>query len=167
MLSTVKTEQQQQGATLIVALVFLLILTVAGVTAVRLSTTSEHMASNSQFRGSAFQLAQSELKAQVFNMNTSVANRQPLLNAKARPLEPKPRHPERRSSLNLAASITAPNLAQTSSVNSIGSVDCLLFGQGTSAERFTCDQFELTTRSTLTSGAFSEQVGGLVMSTPK
>lgn len=158
---------KQQGATLIVALVFLLILTVAGVTAVRLSTNSEHMASNSQFRGSAFQLAQSELKAQVFNMNTNVASRQPLLDAKARPLEATARYPERRAALGLAPRIAEANLTQATNTNSLGSVDCLLFGDGTSAEKFNCDQFELTTRSTLTSGAFSEQVGGLVMSTPK
>lgn len=167
MLKTGQASRQQQGATLIVALVFLLILTVAGITAVRLSTTSEHMASNSQFRGSAFQIAQSELKAQVFGMNSNIANRQPLLNAKARPLEAIPRFPERRSALALTAHMSEPNLTQTTNANSLGNVDCLLFGQGTSAEKFNCEQFELTARSTLTSGAFSEQVGGLVMSTPR
>ncbi|WAC42995.1 PilX N-terminal domain-containing pilus assembly protein [Pseudomonas sp. SL4(2022)] len=167
MLSRIQIPKHQQGATLIVALVFLLILTVAGVTAVRLSTTSEHMASNSQFRGSAFQLAQSELKAQVLNMSANIANRQPLLNSKAAPLEARPRFPERRAALALNTRIAAPNLNQTTNVNSLGGVDCLIFGDGTSSGKFNCEQFELTARSTLTSGAFSEQVSGLVMSTPK
>ncbi|MHA6495298.1 pilus assembly PilX family protein [Pseudomonas borbori] len=165
--STAHPKKMQRGATLIVALVFLLILTVAGITAVRLSTTSEHMASNSQFRGSSFQLAQSELKGQLRNMNLNIVNRQPLLNAKAKSIEALPRFPERRAALALNPQIATSNLTQTSRVNSLGSVDCLLFGEGTSAEKFSCEQFELTARSTLTSGAFSEQVSGLVMSTPR
>jgi Tfp pilus assembly protein PilX len=165
--STLGLYRKQQGATLIVALIFLLILTAAGITAVKLSTTSERMASNSQFRGASFQLAQSEINAQRLSMNGNIANRAPLQLAMNKALEPKPRFPDRRQALSLAAQVSAPNLSQTSSVNSLGNVDCITLGDGTSAEHFTCNQFELSTRSTLTSGAYSEQVGGLVMSTPK
>jgi Tfp pilus assembly protein PilV len=165
--STLGLYQKQRGATLIVALIFLLILTAAGITAVKLSTTSERMASNSQFRGAAFQLAQSELNAQRLSMNGNIANRAPLQLGMSQLLEPKPRFPNRRAAIDLLAQVSAPNLIQAVQVNSLGNVDCITFGDGTSAEHFTCNQFELTTRSTLTSGAYSEQVGGLVMSTPK
>lgn len=159
--------RKEHGATLIVALVFLLILTAAGITAVKLSTTSERMASNTQFRGSSFQLAQSELNAQRLSMQGNIANRAPLQMAMNQPLQAIPRFPERREAQVLVPQMNIQNLIQTSTVNSLGSIDCMALGEGTSAENFTCNQFELTSRSTLTSGAFSEQVGGLVMSTPK
>lgn len=159
--------RKEQGATLIVALVFLLILTVAGITAVRLSTSSERMASNSQFRGMSFQLAQSELKAQQLSMNGGIASRAPLQLSMSRPAQPISRFPERRQALALTPQISATGLTQASTVNSLGIVDCMIFGEGTSAGSFICNQFELNARSTLAGGAYSEQVGGLVMSTPK
>lgn len=62
---------KQQGAVLIVALVFLVILTIAGVTAMRFATIEERMAGNIQFRNQAFQIAQSELRGQLrlFNLD--------------------------------------------------------------------------------------------------
>ncbi len=75
----------QQGATLIVALIFLVVLTVAGVTAARFATFEERMASNSQFRNQTFQLAQSEIRAQLLALNTSFVNKEILLTAMSKP----------------------------------------------------------------------------------
>ena len=71
--------QTQRGAVLIVALIFLVVLTVAGITAMRFSTMEERMASNVQFRNQTFQIAQSELRYQLLALNQNLANRAPLL----------------------------------------------------------------------------------------
>ncbi len=73
----------QQGAVLIVALVFLVILTIAGVTAMRFATIEERMAGNIQFRNQAFQIAQSELRGQLRQFNADEL--QPLLTALDQP----------------------------------------------------------------------------------
>lgn len=166
-LNTLSTRQDQRGATLIVALVFLLILTAAGITAVRLATTEERMASNSQFRGATFQLAQSEIKAHLLSFNTNVANRAPLQAALDKAAEPITRFPNRLAAQTLTAQISSSGLTQSSQVNSLANIDCLTLGLGDSAENFTCRQYEITTRSTLTGGAFSEQVQGIYFITPK
>lgn len=69
----------QHGAVLVVALVFLVVLTVAGVTAMRFATMEERMASNVQFRNQTFQIALSELRYQLLALNQNLANRAPLL----------------------------------------------------------------------------------------
>lgn len=71
--------KNQNGAVLIVALVFLVVLTVAGITAMRFSTIEERMASNIQFRNQAFQITQSELRGQLRTLNNDEL--QPLLTA--------------------------------------------------------------------------------------
>ncbi len=72
--------RHQQGAVLLVALIFLVVLTVAGVTAMRFATIEERMASNVQFRNQAFQIAQSELRYQLLEFMPQ-SNRNPLLAA--------------------------------------------------------------------------------------
>ena len=79
----------QQGATLIVALVFLLVMTAAGVTAMRFATFEERMASNTQFGNQMFQQAQSELRAHMLEFNTNVALRAPLLVAQDKAIAPR------------------------------------------------------------------------------
>ena len=51
------------------ALIFLTILTIAGITAARMATLEERMASNAQFQGQAFQVTLSELETQVDEVN--------------------------------------------------------------------------------------------------
>lgn len=83
--------RHQQGAVLLVALIFLVVLTVAGVTAMRFATIEERMASNVQFRNQAFQSALSELRYQLLALNQNLANRAPLLVAMSNgPEDPDP-----------------------------------------------------------------------------
>ena len=164
--NTLFIEKKQRGATLIVALVFLLILTAAGITAVRLSTTEERMASNSQFRGASFQLAQSEIKAQLLSFNQNVANRTPLQAAMDKGSAAIARFPDRLADQTLTAQINSAGLTQSSKVNFMAKPDCATLGLGDSFESFSCRQYEMTTRSTLTGGAYSEQVQGMYFITP-
>ena len=164
--NTLFIEKKQRGATLIVALVFLLILTAAGITAVRLSTTEERMASNSQFRGASFQLAQSEIKAQLLSFNQNVANRTPLQAAMDKESAAIARFPDRLADQTLTAQINSAGLTQSSKVNFMAKPDCATLGLGDSFESFSCRQYEMTMRSTLTGGAYSEQVQGMYFITP-
>lgn len=165
-MNTLFIKKKQHGATLIVALVFLLILTAAGITAVRLSTTEERMASNSQFRGASFQLAQSEIKAQLLSFNQNVANRTPLQAAMDKESAAIARFPDRLADQTLTAQINSAGLIQSSKVNFMAKPDCATLGLGDSFESFSCRQYEMTMRSTLTGGAYSEQVQGMYFITP-
>lgn len=165
-MNTLFIEKKQRGATLIVALVFLLILTAAGITAVRLSTTEERMASNSQFRGASFQFAQSEIKAQLLSFNQNVANRTPLQAAMDKGSAAIARFPDRLADQTLTAQINSAGLTQSSKVNFMAKPDCATLGLGDSFESFSCRQYEMTMRSTLTGGAYSEQVQGMYFITP-
>ena len=159
----------QQGATLIVALVFLLVLTVAGVTAMRFSTFEERMASNTQFRNQVFQQAQSEIRAQLLAFNTNLANRAPLLlaigqsvssrDAAALLADPslKSLPITARNPQTLTAQMSTDNIAATS-VRYVQEGPC---DDGSSAEKFVCVRFEMSARAETAGGSFSSQSQGL------
>ncbi len=69
----------QLGIAMLSALIFLTILTIAGITAARMATLEERMASNAQFQGQAFQVTLSELETQVDEVNSG--NREPEMNS--------------------------------------------------------------------------------------
>ena len=167
------TERAQQGATLIVALVFLLVLTVAGVTAMRFSTFEERMASNSQFRNQVFQQAQSEIRAQLLAFNTNLANRAPLLLAMGKGVAP-------RGAADLAADPSLKSLPVTARLtqdldprmtatgdNIVTAANKVRYVQegpcddGSSAEKFVCIGFEMSTRAETAGGSYSSQSQGL------
>lgn len=75
------TPSHQTGATLIVALVFLVVLTIAGITAMQFSTLEERMASNAQFRNETFQQAQSSIQSNLLALNANATGRDRLLTA--------------------------------------------------------------------------------------
>lgn len=162
--------RRQTGATLIVALVFLIILTAAGITAVRLATDGEKMAGSNQFRNTAFQLAQTELRSHLLRFG-SVANRGPLLVAMDASLanattEPdstlRARYPDLRIFLNLTALTSQTGLTQANTYRSLGARDCAVFGDGYSFDNYTCRQYEIKARSELAEGTYSDQTQGFV-----
>lgn len=140
----------QQGATLLVALVFLLAMTAAGVTAVRFATFEERMASNTQFSNQMFQQAQSELRSQMLEFNTNVALRNPLLIAKDQNIAP-------RTAAAITANPTLKSLPETARLpitltvntqNMNAAANTVRFAvetpcPGSSAEKFTCLHYEM------------------------
>lgn len=156
----------QQGATLIVALVFLLVLTIAGVTAMRFSTFEERMASNTQFRNQVFQQAQNELRAQLLAFNTNLANRAPLLLAMNKPAE------TNTASLGLPitarqAQLVTPITGAQAAANTVRYTQQKICEDGSSAERFTCIDFEMNARAELASGTYSWQTQGITFQNNK
>jgi Tfp pilus assembly protein PilX len=154
---------------LIVALVFLVVLTVAGVTASRFATFEERMASNSQFRNQVFQQAQSEIRAQMLDFNTSLAKRAPLLTAMGQPTTAK----------TAAAKLADPTLLvlpdtvkdkvlltpkmsyMNTATNNVRYLQDKPCDDGSSIDKFVCIGFELNAKAELTGGSNSWQSQGL------
>jgi len=169
--------QRQAGATLIVALVFLVVLTAAGITAVRFATNDERMASSNQFRNTAYQQSQTEIRSQLLSLNV-VANRQPLMSATNGTIatstnENDPnwvnslsRFPSLRRPISLTSIVPLPTSSnsdnsQTNTIRSVGQLDCASFGKGYSFGNYTCQQYEIKA-TTRFGGALSDQAQGLV-----
>ena len=165
-------KRAQQGATLIVALVFLLVLTVAGITAMRFSTFEERMASNSQFRNQVFQQAQSEIRAQLLAFNTNLANRAPLLLAMGKAVAPRdaaalladpslkslPITAREPQALALKMTGTGDNIVDANTVRYVQEGPC---DDGSSAEKFVCIGFEMSARAETAGGSYSSQSQGM------
>jgi Tfp pilus assembly protein PilX len=148
----------QQGATLIVALIFLLVMTAAGVTAVRFATFEERMTSNTQFGNQMFQQAQSELRAHMLAFNKSVALRAPLLLAKDK--DPMPEADSTLALLPKTARLPTPLNVQTKDItsDSVGFVVETLC-PGSSAEKFTCLHFEMQATAAVGTASSSQTQG--------
>ncbi len=69
-LDNLQAPRQQQGVVLVTALVFLVILTLLGITAMSTNTLDERMASNSQDLNRAFQAAESGITKAFFSAGT-------------------------------------------------------------------------------------------------
>ena len=158
----------QRGASLIVALIFLLVLTAAGLTAVRFATLEERMASNTQFRGMAHQLTQSEMRAQLRRFNTSAAGRASLLNAQnaaahgltADQLTNLALPDTSRLPVALDAEID-PADAEFSQ-HSVRFLSQRICEDGSSGDKFSCTYYEVATTARMDGGAESSQVQGIV-----
>lgn len=169
---------RQTGATLIVALVFLVVLTIAGITAMQFSTLEERMASNSQFRNETFQLAQNEIRSELLVFNASLSGRMPLLEAlnAGRYSDGDGGYPKKLTSaqlqvLGLPASTAGRGVDTQTPIPAPG-FTVVRFTRpslctGASLERFECTDYELQTRSQMDNGAYSDQSQGLVFMNTK
>jgi Tfp pilus assembly protein PilX len=158
----------QRGASLIVALIFLLVLTAAGLTAVRFATLEERMASNTQFRGMAHQLTQSEMRAQLRRFNTSAAGRASLLNAQnaaahgltADQLTNLALPDTSRLPVALDAEIDPADAVF--SQHSVRFLSQRICEDGSSGDKFSCTYYEVATTARMDGGAESSQTQGIV-----
>lgn len=141
---------KQQGSALVISMVFLLVLTIAGITAMRFASLEEKMAANSQTSAFFFQQAQSEIEVQLKHLETPEGRN--LLNKVD--VDKKITSPEDLRYLPASASQKDPRLLsaiQNESVQSITDrtlryitdVACL----GASIGMFKCSVFELEIES--------------------
>jgi type IV pilus assembly protein PilX len=73
-LSSIKAERgisRERGVSLVVALIFLIILTILGLTAMRVATMEERMSGNSRDRSLAFQAAEAALRDAELDIETT------------------------------------------------------------------------------------------------
>ena len=158
----------QKGSSLIIALVFLAVLTAAGIAAFTMSTTEERMSSNAQFRGAAFQTSYSEIRAQLEFLRKD-ATRIDSVRAFDRPrVSPvDSRLPEKRQPLtNLTTRLNSTNIPGGNT-----NVNLTYLGErvaeSSSLDKFYNYAFELNVKRELTSGAYSDQVQGFNIPMPK
>lgn len=176
----------QKGATLIVALIFLLVLTAAGLTAMRFSSLEERMASNTQFHNDAFQLAQSEIRAQLQAFNASAAGRAPMLQASNNrsghglsvdelklfmlPATSSAAFPLTvQLTLDDLDNVTFPEESASTAKRRHGMryLSERICDDGTSVNKFSCTHYEIMRTAQLSGGARSSQTQGFVFMTNK
>lgn len=175
---TYPTPKQQSGATLIVALVFLVVLTIAGITAMQFSTMEERMASNSQFRNEMFQQTQNVLEANFADINADAGGRALLLQASNAGAynSGDDGYPVKLNAAELAqlglpttalravsAGVAAQNNDGYSLIRNVHPgrkcEDMALYAS--SLEKFECIGYELQVKEQLPNGAYSDQSLGL------
>lgn len=157
-----------RGSTLIIALVFLLILTIVGITAMRFSSMEETMAGNSQSRNYIFQQAVSEIYLNIFDFNNNVAARNKLGQAQnknenetdSRLLEMLPA--TTKASIDLDAKLK--DIEPDSKLRYLQEAPC---DDGSSVDKFVCISYEMEVRSAIDNGASSHQAQGIVFQNNK
>lgn len=162
-------KQASRGSTLIVALVFLLILTLAGVTAMRFSSMEEAMAGNSQSRNYVFQQATSEIywHLNAFYNENNLAARNQLRFAQ-----------EKTGNISEEDKRTLPDSAKLfieidSKLKDITAKNRLTYlsdapcEDGSSIESFVCIKYEIDVTARTDNGASSQQIQGFVFQNNK
>lgn len=165
----------QNGATLIVALVFLVVLTVAGITAMQFSTLEERMAGNSQSRNEVFQVAQNSIQDNLIELNKGQDGRKTLQSAmnEGRYNDGSGSYPIK---LNLAEleqlglpqttgrAVMAENQDHGRAVirKTHNPTLCDYDADNASGQIIECSKFEIQVRSELPNGAYSDQSQGIV-----
>ncbi len=174
-----KTPSRQNGATLIVALIFLVVLTIAGISAMQFSTLEERMASNSQFRNETFQQTQSSIQSNLLALNANATGRDHLLSAMNEGKHntgvgsyPIKLTQAERNKLGLpdsaARAVNAPEPQTTNAGfsvvrNTALAKACEADVEGASSIiNFECSNYELHIREELPNGAYSDQSQGLI-----
>ena len=148
-----KQPETQRGATLLVSLVMLLILTLVGLSAVENVNLQTHMARNSQYFIHSYQVALSEIQAQLSDLETDIA---PLNAATFNGIE---------NRVGDDISMQPDKFTQTVSFEYIGEG---LPPTGFSVDTFVGRIYELDSRAQLTNtGIFSDQTQGLNYAGPK
>lgn len=158
-----------RGSALVMSMIFLLVLTIAGVTAMRFATLEEKMAANSQASAHVFQQAQSEIRTQLKHLATAAGRNQ--LNSLDYPTMPKeansttlkymPETASQREYLAVASTETSTNLISNINDNRqirfIRDGHC---GDGSSIGKFICIDFEIEVEAELSNGVYSHQAQG-------
>lgn len=155
-----KLSHSNRGSALIMSMIFLVVLTVAGVTAMRFASLEENMAANSQAQAYVFQQAQSEIQTQLHYFGTAAGlNRLNTLDLQHAPKESViylPPTASRRE--NLAAVPEHP--IKDIDDRKIRFIRDGMCGDGSSVEQFICIDYELEIETKEKAGAKSEQTQG-------
>jgi Tfp pilus assembly protein PilX len=150
------SNRTQRGAGLIVAWVFLAVLTIAGITAARLTNMEERMASNAQFTGLTYQNAQSEIRSQMAAYNANLVGRKPLQDAANQAVQAITGFPDRRQALAVNTILGNAEIT-TNTVRFMNKGIC----EGSSIGKFECSAYEINAVSQLDNGASSNQIQGI------
>lgn len=163
-----------RGSALVMSMVFLLVLTIAGVTAMRFASLEERMAANSQASAHVLQQAQSEIQTQLGHLATAAGRNQ--LNKldhqqlrssiseedeSTKLLKYMPDTASKRKDLAAASTVTSTNritnINNNRQIRFIRDGHC---GDGSSIGKFICIDFEIEVEAELSNGVYSHQAQG-------
>lgn len=163
-----------RGSALVMSMVFLLVLTIAGITAMRFASLEERMAANSQASAHVLQQAQSEIQTQLRHLATAAGrnqlNRLDHQNLKfsingaenaSELLKYMPSSASVVRPLAAASTVTAAN--KIANINDNRQIRFLRDGNcadGSSIGQFICIDFEIEVEAELENGVYSHQAQG-------
>lgn len=155
-----------RGSALVISMVFLLVLTIAGITAMRFASLEENMAANSQTSAYVFQQAQSEISTHLKYFATAGGRNRlnaldyPTLKGKDLKEAEKKYLPDTASVLKPLAAAPSKVMADIEDNRKIRFLRDGQCGDGSSIGQFICIEFEFEVESAVGSGAHSRQVQG-------
>ena len=164
------------GSALIIALIFLLILTIAGITAMRFSSMEETMAGNSQSRNYVFQQAVSEIYLSLFDFEKNTSARNNLVTAQDKTGKETDANLLKMLPSTHNASIffdsklkdvgeTVPS--QATKKNKLRFISKAPCDDGSSVDKFICLSYEVNVTAAIDNGAASTQTQGFVFKNNK
>lgn len=154
-----------RGSALMMAMIFLLVLTVAGITAMRFANMEESMAANSQASGYVFQQAQSEIWTHLNYFGTlSGLNRLNALDYEVLPKETDTNLlkvlPATASEEKDLAAVPDTDIAAIKDDRKIRFIRDGHCADGSSIGQFICIEFEMEIEADVANGARTRQVQG-------
>jgi len=172
---------RETGATLVVALVFLVVLTIAGITAMQFSTMEERMAGNSQSRNTVFQTTQNMIQTNLGILNNQTSGRIQLMEAMnaGRYNDGNGAYPLKLSQTQLEQLGLPQTTGRAVDAGDIpdggfaairktqNPTLCDYDTDNASGQIIECSKFELHIRTELDNGAFSDQSQGIVFENVK
>ncbi len=163
-----------RGSALVMSMIFLLVLTIAGITAMRFASLEENMAANSQTSAYVFQQAQSEINTHLKYFATAGGRNR--LNGldyqalaketEARKLKYLPATASKKTDLEAVPGSTIAAIKDTKPNPEQGQDRQIRFlrdghcGDGSSIGQFICIDFEFEVEAAVGNGAHSRQVQG-------
>lgn len=153
-----------RGSALVMSMIFLVVLTIAGITAMRFASLEENMAANSQMQAYVFQQAQSEIQTHLHHFGTAAGlNRLNELDLQKHTKEEDqntlkylPVTASKEKSLDPVPGETIKHI-DSRHIRFIRDGMC---GTGDSIEKFVCIDYELRVEAEVDAGTKSEQTQG-------
>lgn len=165
------SSKKNKGSVLVVALVFLLILTIAGITAMRFSNMGETMAGNSQSRNYVFQQAVSEIYLNLFDFQNNVGQRNRLVVAQESTEKEKDENllkmlpGSHRASIQIDSKLK--DTGSSDKKNKLRFIKEAVCEDGSSTDKFTCLSYEIDVQAKIDNGATTKQTQGFVFKNNK
>lgn len=153
-----------RGSALVMSMIFLVVLTIAGITAMRFASLEENMAANSQMQAYVFQQAQSEIQTHLHHFGTAAGlnrlNELDLQNYNKENNQDKLKYLPVTASKVKSLDPVPGETIQHSDSRDIRFIRDGMCGDGSSIGKFVCIDYEFSVEAEVDAGTKSEQTQG-------